>query len=463
MAVVHSRHNSPPRGSDGGCTIKRICRRTLQPQSWYCRDRGVLCRVKDMGAGLAKLKMWSGTNTDNIGQGAAVPVDSLSRGDSSHGLVLLAYCDDTRISADNLAGKKPSLGLREITSVYLGGRRRPKILAFCRAIVSAKLRSGYVAHHQSCTGGLQTWPYPSGTMVDWRDPVVEARIGDIMENMVFVLVGLYGWEYFQSSQVEFALIRLRLSFRWPLIPYVVGRLSFLTTMIILAVVTSLPSGEIDCTGNAAIGCASTNLMIRTWLLWKDSSFVLCLLSVIAVGHWTILGLGLTGVQAFMTDNGCNVMYADRTKTVALLLYTMLYDLFVFIMTIWGLSRRPSRSPLLKRLNQQGIAYFALAFVANITPLVRMFTLQLLSSALITIHRSLVGSISMDYASLLHKGSQIPPWSPTNTLKVQRRYCVDDTNRIANAKEKTTARRDGVWVKTEELSPSWRHGLTLGVW
>lgn len=70
-------------------------------------------------------------------------------------------------------------------------------------------------------------------MVQWDEPAVEARLGVIIMNIVFLLLGLYGyaqliqerhalelfsrWEYFQSFDVEYAVLRGRLSFRWPLV------------------------------------------------------------------------------------------------------------------------------------------------------------------------------------------------------------------------------------------------------
>ncbi|KAF8839741.1 hypothetical protein BDN67DRAFT_904949 [Paxillus ammoniavirescens] len=68
-------------------------------------------------------------------------------------------------------------------------------------------------------------------MVNWKDPEVEARLGTTFNHMIFFAVGLYGWEYLRSSQVECALVRFRLSFRWSLIPYLVGRQCFLASVI----------------------------------------------------------------------------------------------------------------------------------------------------------------------------------------------------------------------------------------
>ncbi|KIJ09128.1 hypothetical protein PAXINDRAFT_26489, partial [Paxillus involutus ATCC 200175] len=122
-------------------------------------------------------------------------------------------------------------------------------------------------------------------------------------------------------------------------------------------------------GEITIGCASTNLMIRTWLIWRDSRFVLCLLSLVSVAHWTILIIGRQLIDASMTSGGCNVVYVDITKALAVYLYTMFYDMLVIVLTTIGLSRKRSSCALWRRLYRQGIAYFAVTFLANIMPLV----------------------------------------------------------------------------------------------
>lgn len=70
-------------------------------------------------------------------------------------------------------------------------------------------------------------------MVQWQDPALEARLEVINMNIIYLLLGFYGyvhlteekrvfeslprWEYFHSLDVEYAVIRGRLSFRWPLV------------------------------------------------------------------------------------------------------------------------------------------------------------------------------------------------------------------------------------------------------
>jgi hypothetical protein len=86
----------------------------------------------------------------------------------------------------------------------------------------------------------------------------------------------------------------------PEVPYLLGRLFVLTYLVLLAIETMPLSGAFACQsgitsiailGGITIGTSSTNLMIRTWVIWKNSHLVHLLLSLLALGHWTILVLG----------------------------------------------------------------------------------------------------------------------------------------------------------------------------
>ncbi|KAG8215901.1 hypothetical protein J3R82DRAFT_7871 [Butyriboletus roseoflavus] len=82
-------------------------------------------------------------------------------------------------------------------------------------------------------------------MVQWEDPAVETRSAIVGEEVMFLLLGVYGyvfllscrekfmfersyarWEYLQSLDVEYAVIRGRLSFRWPLVSRHIFLVSF---------------------------------------------------------------------------------------------------------------------------------------------------------------------------------------------------------------------------------------------
>ncbi|KAG2122616.1 hypothetical protein BD769DRAFT_1473398, partial [Suillus cothurnatus] len=64
--------------------------------------------------------------------------------------------------------------------------------------------------------------------------------------LLYAILGLYGWEYIRSSHVEIALIRRQLPFRWPLISYISARLGFLITIILHATQSSPFRTNVDC-------------------------------------------------------------------------------------------------------------------------------------------------------------------------------------------------------------------------
>ncbi|KAG1817131.1 uncharacterized protein BJ212DRAFT_1351088, partial [Suillus subaureus] len=211
-------------------------------------------------------------------------------------------------------------------------------------------------------------------MVDWNDPDLEAKLGVLLEQLLYAILGLYGWEYIRSSHVEIALIRRQLPFRWPLLSYITARLSFLIVTILHATQSSPFYTNVDCPSmnfvilfwtNIAIGCSTTNLMIRTWLIWKTSYLLRLLLVLLSLGHWTLLtlcaALVLYGTHVAFMNTGYVMM---STSGVA-----MSYDLALLIFTIIGLLRMPSSSALWKTLVKQGVIYFVLNFLANLILLV----------------------------------------------------------------------------------------------
>ncbi|KAF8122316.1 hypothetical protein EV363DRAFT_1182992 [Boletus edulis] len=212
----------------------------------------------------------------------------------------------------------------------------------------------------------------------WDDPEVEAHLGVIYVDLAFFLLGIHGWEYFRSFGIEYAIIRGRLPWRWPLVPYLLGRLFLLTLLLLLAVETSPFSGPFTCqytplclhiSGAIAIGASSANLMIRTWVIWQNSRPVHLLLLLLSLGHWTVLALDTVNIKSFRSNGACTIYLMHPAVSAGVFVYTMCYDFLVFVLSIIKLSKEPCRSPLSECLRSQGLLYFAVAVVANILPTV----------------------------------------------------------------------------------------------
>ncbi|KAG1817140.1 uncharacterized protein BJ212DRAFT_1351166 [Suillus subaureus] len=215
-------------------------------------------------------------------------------------------------------------------------------------------------------------------MVDWNDPGFEVKLEMLSVQLLYAIFGLYSWEYIRSSHVEIALLRRQLSFRWALLSYITARFSFLIATILLAMRSSPFHTSMSCQSmdfaimfltNIAIGCSTTNLMIRTWLIWKTSCLLRLLLVLLSLGHWTLLTLFPTTARASTINGICVVHFVNPAYASAVVIYTMSYDLVLLVFTVIGLLKMPSSSTLWKTLVKQGVIYFVLNFVVNLILLV----------------------------------------------------------------------------------------------
>ncbi|KAF8127619.1 hypothetical protein EV363DRAFT_1343887 [Boletus edulis] len=207
---------------------------------------------------------------------------------------------------------------------------------------------------------------------------VQPERATLTVNVIYLLLGIYGWEYFQSFHVEWSLINGRSTFRLSLIPYVLGRVCTIIFFILLAVGTSPYSTSFSCipsalaiasSGNISLGCSSTNFIIRTWVIWKDSRLMQALILVLALAQWTLLVINVVNIRSNSANCHCAVYETSPQINAATLIYTTFLDLLMFVSSIVGLSNQRYESPLKKRLRAQGILYCALAGISNIPPAV----------------------------------------------------------------------------------------------
>ncbi|KAG1738925.1 uncharacterized protein EDB91DRAFT_441762 [Suillus paluster] len=221
-------------------------------------------------------------------------------------------------------------------------------------------------------------------MVDWSDPDFEADLVMLSVQLLYFILGLYSWEYMRSSHVEIALLRRQLSFRWALLSYITARFSFLIATVLLATQFSPFATRVDCQSidtlalfatNVAIGCSTTNLMIRTWIIWETSCLLRLLLALLSLGHWTLLALFVATARASTTNGVCMIHFVNPACLSAVIIYGMCYDLLLLVFTVVGLWRIPPSSTLWKTLVKQGVIYFIVNLVANIV-LLALYRLNL---------------------------------------------------------------------------------------
>ncbi|KAG1845683.1 hypothetical protein DFJ58DRAFT_730748 [Suillus subalutaceus] len=315
-------------------------------------------------------------------------------------------------------------------------------------------------------------------MVNWNDPDLEAKLGILLVQLLYVILGLYGWEYIRSSYMEIALLRRQLPFRWPLLSYITARFSFLIAIILHAIQSSPFYTSVDCQSecfvdlifadeiyldlgmnfavifwtNVAIGCSTTNLMIRThahnYLSYyldlmiymqvadlEDQLPAAPLLVLLSLGHWTLLTLFLATARASPINGVCVINFVNPVYTSAMIIYgthiafmihgyvmistpgvAMLYDLALLIFTVVGLLRMPSSSTLWKTLVKQGVIYFIFNFLANLIFLVlKRLNLNSIMNAIFGMPAACICTIASNQVvlSLLRPSSNYESDSPSS--------------------------------------------------
>ncbi|KAJ8583975.1 hypothetical protein M405DRAFT_487199 [Rhizopogon salebrosus TDB-379] len=212
-------------------------------------------------------------------------------------------------------------------------------------------------------------------MVNWQDPKVieQCSIGFVDVNLL--LLGFYGWYYLQ---VETALLRRQLAFRWPMVSYVTGRIFFLMSATLAAILGSPFTAYFDCgcllkflafSANIVVACASANLVILTWAIWSSHRPVRLLLAFVTLGHWFILAFDSWGSQIFSSSEYCGYLVVNPTYSAVAATYTMIFDLFLLILAIHGLSRSSSSISLRTTLHNPSVICFFIVFLATVVPLI----------------------------------------------------------------------------------------------
>lgn len=216
-------------------------------------------------------------------------------------------------------------------------------------------------------------------MVNWQDPEVIESWSTALLDINLVMLGLYGWSYIHSCQVESALLRRQLPFRWRMVPYLTGRTFFLVILILSAMmsITQNPP-DIDCyyllkflafSGNIVVACTSTNLVIRTWTIWKTNLFVRVFMALAALGHWftLILDSKETQISPSPPSSGfCGYMIVNPTYSAATSMYTTIFDFVLLKLTIFGYWRSSSAS-LFTIIRTQGVIVYFIVFFASVVP------------------------------------------------------------------------------------------------
>lgn len=215
-------------------------------------------------------------------------------------------------------------------------------------------------------------------MVNWQDPQVIEDWSAVLINVTFIILGLFAWSYIHSCQIERALLRRQLPFRWQMVSYLTGRTFFLVTVIISAVTSIAIPPYTDCyyllkflvfSNNIVVACTSTNLVIRTWTVWKTNYFVCAFMALATFGHWFTLMLNSkeTQISSSLPSVGlCGFVIVNPAYSAATTVYTTIFDFVLLKLAIFGHWRSSSLS-LFTIIRTQDIILYLIVLLASVVP------------------------------------------------------------------------------------------------
>ncbi|KAJ7108726.1 hypothetical protein C8R44DRAFT_636465 [Mycena epipterygia] len=219
-------------------------------------------------------------------------------------------------------------------------------------------------------------------MPDWSSDAEVAVDAGIFVKFMHALLGVYAWEWFISLPFDWEVLTGRKQFRWPLIFYFANRYLLLAAFV--GIIVALDSTtEINCqviytfnqfAGDAAVGLASINLSLRTLAIWGQSMWIKIFLTVVILGHWSLILQGVLLKASWNPqENTCVITGTNNTVLAATFTYSMCFDLLVFLLNAYKLGiKRKGKSKLSKLIFKDGLIFFFIAFLANLLATVFMF-------------------------------------------------------------------------------------------
>ncbi|KAJ7507560.1 hypothetical protein B0H11DRAFT_1705074 [Mycena galericulata] len=258
-------------------------------------------------------------------------------------------------------------------------------------------------------------------MVNWSDPAEILKDSDAFVKIIFACFGIEIWELGLTLGFEWSLLTRRRRFRWPAEQVAFARLFSCTDLIsvffffsrycmLLSIVglcvlcvrfvvssisrflESYPSRpaiqyvsvnhhRLTCnalftfnswSGNMAILCASTSLMLRTIALWERKRSIVVSLGLLSFAHWVLLYRTMFVVHAVYDRDlrMCVVASTDASLLNVTFFFTMGFDFVILCTTAVALlGRHSARTDLWKLLFTDGLVYFVVTFSMNCVPAV----------------------------------------------------------------------------------------------
>ncbi|KAJ7047560.1 hypothetical protein C8F04DRAFT_1247192 [Mycena alexandri] len=296
-------------------------------------------------------------------------------------------------------------------------------------------------------------------MVNWSDTAEILKDSDAFIKIIFAFFGIQMWELFMTFGFEWSLLTRLFFFlsRYCMV------FSFIGLIISLTISHPINCGALftfnSWTGNMAILCASTSLMLRTVALWERKRSVVIPLGLLSLAHWILLYRTMFVLRAVWDPSMlvCRVASTDPWLLNITFFFTMAFDFVILSTTAVALmARHSARTDLWKLLFTDGLVYFVVSFSMNCVPAVlNLLNLNSPMNVIATIPAATVSSIAacravmrlLDYNSDVYVHSitaAIPSSDPRHS---NMPFTFPSVPRFA------LTRPEGVLVTTEHITMS----------
>jgi len=294
-------------------------------------------------------------------------------------------------------------------------------------------------------------------MVNWSSPAEIAHDAISFDRLIHCLFGLYIWEWVVSLDFDWMYITGRKKFRWPMTFYFLNRYCLMAALIGIAVALNVTK-EVDCqalytfnqcVGNSAIGLASINLSLRTMAVWSRRWYIVVPLVLIILGHWSLLLHGVLLKATWLPGVGCVITETDNKLLAVTFIYSMVFDFVVLILTGYKLFYPASgRSRLVVLIFNDGLVYFAIAFLVNVIATIFMLinlnpVMSIIANVPAAIASTIVaGRVVRRLNNFASTGAELYPTTQGSTVAFRSGLSG------FRAKRSTTILKDGVHVHME---------------
>ncbi|KAF9534648.1 hypothetical protein CPB83DRAFT_207783 [Crepidotus variabilis] len=219
-------------------------------------------------------------------------------------------------------------------------------------------------------------------MHDWNSPTELQRDIDITTKLVNIWMGLYLWEMVTSMGFERAVIKKMRVLQWQTAPYFISRYSYMIALLCYGTVMNSMSRANCSTLHAvffffetSIVFASTCFALRTMAIWNNR-FVTRGLWTIVAGHAVLVVISTLQSRAVWNESLAACVYLDPSRAYLIVaiarVYTVVLDALILTLNVYKLrvgfmaSRDKGQRGLVWVLLEQGLIYFIIAFLCNVT-------------------------------------------------------------------------------------------------